>query len=126
MDGKYFSQNILFKTYIARGRYHDKEVVAVLPWRAVYPEALDRHVRVLEVDTVGEEGLDVVKVLRLQLGHGREPVVILLYQLCHEVLIKRQLMVPCYHHLEVIGKATWGSTHTVLVLDACMITVVIG
>lgn len=51
------------------------------PRRPVYPEALDSDVRVLQVKTVREERLNIVKVLRFQLGDGGEAIIILLHQL---------------------------------------------
>lgn len=78
-----------------------------LPGRPVYPESFNGHVRVLQVHTVCEEGLDIVKVLRFELGHRGEPVVILLDQLGHEVLVKSQLVVPGDHHLELVREPPW-------------------
>lgn len=81
-----------------------------LPGRPVYLESFNGHVRVLQVDTVCEEGLDIVKVLRFELGHRGEPVVILLDQLGHEVLVKSQLVVPGDHHLELVREPPWKRT----------------
>lgn len=73
-----------------------------LPWCPVYAESLDCDLRVLQVSTVREKGLNIVKVLWSQLRDGGKAIVILLHQLSHEVLVKRQFMVPCDHHLEFI------------------------
>lgn len=80
--------------------------VKVLPWRPVYPESFNGHVWVLQVHTVCEEWLDIVKVLRFEFGHRGESVVILLDQLGHKVLIKSQLVVPRDHHLKLVREAT--------------------
>lgn len=84
--------------------------MVLLPWRPVYPEAFYGDVRVLEVHTVCEEGLDIVKVLRFEFGDRGKAVVILLDQLGHKVLIEGQLVVAGDHHLEVVRKATWEET----------------
>lgn len=77
-----------------------------LPRRPVYPESFNGDVRVLQVHTVCEEGLDIVKVLRFELGHRGEPVVILLDQFRHKVLIEGQLVVSSNHHLKFVGETT--------------------
>lgn len=78
----------------------------LLPRRPVYPESLYGDVRVLQVDTVCEERLDIVKVLRFEFGDWGESVVILLHQLGHKVLIEGQLVVPGDHHLKLVREAT--------------------
>lgn len=78
----------------------------LLPWRSIYPESLYGHVGVLQVHTVCEERLHIVKVLRFEFGDRGETVVILLHQLGHKVLIEGQLVVSSDHHFELIWKAT--------------------
>lgn len=76
--------------------------VALLPWCPVYPESLYGDVWVLQVHTVCEQRLDIVKVLWFELRHWGESVVILLDQLSHKVLIEGQLMVPRDYYLKLI------------------------
>lgn len=79
----------------------------LLPWRPVYPESFYGDVRVLQVHTVCEERLDIVKVLWFEFGDWGESVVILLDQLSHKVLIKGQLVVPSDHNFKFVRKAAW-------------------
>lgn len=88
-----------------RGSAEPKEEVS-LPRRPIYPEAFDGDVRVLQVHTVREQRLHIVKVLGLELGDGGESVVVLLDQLGHEVLVERQLVVAGDHHLELVRETT--------------------
>lgn len=77
-----------------------------LPWRPVYPESFYGDVRVLQVHTVCEEGLDIVKVLWFEFGDWGESVVILLDQLSHKILIKGQLVVSSNHHFKFVWEPT--------------------
>lgn len=81
-----------------------------LPWCAIYSKALDGDVRVLQVNTVCQERLNIVKVLGFQLGHGGKAIVILLDQLRHEILIEGQLMIPRDHHFKLVWQATCNTT----------------
>lgn len=76
-----------------------------LPWCAVYSKSLDSDIRVLQVNTVCQERLNIVKVLGFQLGDGGKAIVILLDQLRHEILIEGQLMIPSDHHFKLIWQA---------------------
>lgn len=73
-----------------------------LPRRPVYSESLNGDVWVLQVHTVCEERLDIVKVLWFEFGDWGESVVILLDQLGHKVLIEGQLVIPSNHHFELV------------------------
>lgn len=81
-----------------------------LPWRAIYSKAFDGDVRVLQVNTVCQERLNIVKVLGFQLGHGGKAIVILLDQLRHEILIEGQLMIPRDHHFKLVWQAACNTT----------------
>lgn len=78
------------------------------PRGPVYPEAFDRDLGVLQVDAVREQRLNVIKVLRPQLGHRGEAVVVLLDQVGHEVLVERQLVVPGNDHFALVGQTSCG------------------
>lgn len=77
------------------------------PWRTIDPEASHSDLRVLQVDAVGEQRLDILIILRLQLGGWREVVEVLFNEVCHELLVKGQLMVPSNHYFDVVGQSTW-------------------
>lgn len=81
-----------------------------LPWCAIYSKALDGDVRVLQVNTVRQQRLNIVKVFGFQLGHGGKAIVILLDQLRHEVLIEGQLVIACDHHFKLIREAACNTT----------------
>lgn len=78
------------------------------PRWAVDAEAPDGNIRVLQVDAVGEQGLNVLVVLRLEFGGWRKVVEILLYQVCHKLLIECQLVVPSYNDFYLVGQSAWG------------------
>lgn len=82
------------------------------PRGAVDPEAPDGDLRVLQVDAVGEQRLDVLVVLRLEFGGRGEVIEVLLDQVSHELLIKGQLMVPSDDYLDVVRKGTWEGRRT--------------
>ena len=82
------------------------------PRGAVDPEAPDGDLRVLQVDAVGEQRLDVLVVLRLKFGGRGEVIEVLLDQVSHELLIKGQLMVPSDDYLDVVRKGTWKGRRT--------------
>lgn len=77
------------------------------PWRAVDPEAPHCDLRILQVDAVGEQRLDVLIILRLQLGGRGEVVEVLLDQVSHKLLVKGQLVVSSDYYLDVVGQGTW-------------------
>ncbi len=85
-----------------RARERERERERHSPWWAVDAEAPDGNIRVLQVDAVGEQGLNVLVVLRLEFGGRREVVEILLYQVCHKLLIERQLVVPGYNDFYLV------------------------
>lgn len=82
------------------------------PGGAVDPEAPDGDLRVLQVDAVGEQRLDVLVVLRLEFGGRGEVIEVLLDQVSHEFLIERQLVVPSDDDLDVVRKGTWERRRT--------------
>lgn len=106
---RYVTQR-LWKTESDEGsfgwRLKERKRLVLLPWCPVYPESLYGDVRVLQVHTVCEERLDIVKVLWFEFGDWGESVVILLDQLGHKVLIKGQLVVPGDHHLKLVREPT--------------------
>lgn len=77
-----------------------------LPRCTVYPESLHRDLRILQVNTVCQEGLNIVKVLRFQFGHRGETVVVLFNKVCHEFLIKCQFMIPSNHYFIFIWQVS--------------------
>lgn len=77
------------------------------PGGAVDLEAPHCDLRVLQVDTVGEQRLDVLIILRLQLGGRGEVIEVLLDQVSHKLLVKGQLVVSGDYYLDVIGQGTW-------------------
>lgn len=77
------------------------------PGGAVDPEAPHCDLGVLQVDAVGEQRLDVLVILWLQLGGGWEVVEVLLDQVSHKLLVKGQLVVSSDYYLDVVGQGAW-------------------
>lgn len=77
------------------------------PGGAVDPEAPHGDLGVLQVDAVGQQRLDVLVILRLQLGGRGEVVEVLLDQVSHKLLVKGQLMVSSNHYLDVVRQGAW-------------------
>lgn len=86
------------------------EFAVYSPWGAVDPEAPHCDLGVLKIDAVREQRLDVLVVLRLQLGGGGEVVEVLLDQVGHKLLVKGQLVVPSDDYLDVVGQGTLHGT----------------
>lgn len=87
---------------------HHRNMMVDSPRCPVYSKALDGDVRVFQVNTVCEQGLNIIKVLRFQLGHRGKAIVILLDQVSHEVLVEGQLVVSCDHHLVLVRETACG------------------
>lgn len=77
------------------------------PGGAIDPEPPHRDLGVLKVDAVGEQWLDILVVLWLQLGGRGEVVEVLLNQVSHKLLVKGQLVVSGNYYLDVIGQSAW-------------------
>lgn len=86
------------------------ELAVYSPRGAIDPEAPHRDLGVLKIDAVREQRLDVLVVLWLQLGGGREVVEVLLDQVGHKLLVKGQLVVPSDDDLDVIGQGALHGT----------------